>query len=63
MTLTETQQKFIDEAEEGYFRVGIDDSGRPYAMGADRAGNLFSMRVREEPDVYPGESIYCLDDE
>lgn len=62
MALTEMQQKFIDEAKAGYFLVGIDDAGCPYAMGADRAGILFSMRVREEPDVYPGESVYYLDE-
>lgn len=32
-------------------------------MGADHAGNLFSMEVVETPDVYPHESIYRLRDE
>lgn len=57
------ERKFLDEARAGNFLAALGDDGRPYAMGADHAGNLFSMDVVETPDTYPHESIYRLRDE
>ena len=62
-TLTEIEKKFIAEAEAGHFGVAIGDDGFPFAMGADRAGNLFSFEVKETPDYHPHESVYTLPDD
>ena len=54
--LTEKEQKFVKDAEEGYFSVGYDDNGAPFAHGAEDTDNLFSMEVKSAPD---GEDIWC----
>ncbi len=58
-TLTEAEQQFVNEADAGGFTVVYEDDGKPYAMGADKTGNLFSMDVEERPDG-EGSSLYYL---
>ncbi len=58
-TLTETEQQFVTEAEAGGFGLSYDDEGKPFAQGADKTGNLFSMDVEERPDG-EGSSLYFL---
>lgn len=60
--LTELEQQFVSEAEDGGFAVlRNEDDGHPYAMGAPKTGNLFSMDVIEIPDPLNGGSIYELE--
>jgi len=47
--LTQIEQQFVKEAEEGCFTVGYEDDGTPYATGAPATANLFSMEVDEHP--------------
>ncbi len=58
--LTEEEQQFVREAEAGHFGVGYDDSGKPYAMGAAKTGNLFDLDVKEIDDPHSRGSIYVL---
>ena len=57
---TELEKRFIAEGDAGFFGVVIDDEGRPFAMGATHAQNLFSMEVEEIDDPYNKGSIYRL---
>lgn len=44
--LTELEQQFVVEAEAGFFAVlRSEQDGHPYAMGARKTSNLFSMAV------------------
>lgn len=61
--LTNLELKFVAEAEAGHFLVGYDAEGAPYAMGADRTYNLFSMEVKEIPEPRRHESVYRLPDD
>lgn len=58
--LTELEEQFISEAEKEFFEVGYDEGGFPYAMGAEKTGNLFSMEVIETPDHRSEGSFYTL---
>ena len=59
--LTALEQQFVKEAEDGCFAALRDEAdGHPYAMGAPRTSNLFSMAVIEIPDPLNGGSIYEL---
>ncbi|MHB1826647.1 MAG: hypothetical protein ACYCV6_03000 [Steroidobacteraceae bacterium] len=60
--LTELEQQFIKEAEDGCFAMLRDETdGLPYAMGASNTSNLFSLAVVEIPDPLNGGSIYELE--
>lgn len=48
--LTDTERQFAKDAEAGYFGLGYDDNGAPFALGAEDTGNLFSMEVQSAPD-------------
>ena len=45
--LTDLEEKFVKEANDGFFDVGYDENGAPYAIGAQLTKNLFSMEVKE----------------
>lgn len=57
--LNENEKRFVNEAEEGGFTVGYDADGNPYALGAEKTDNLFSMDVTEVPER-DGGSCYTL---
>lgn len=58
--LTTTEEQFVKDVDVGYFDVGYDDNGAPFAFGEEDTGNLFSMEVESAPD---GERwIYFLPD-
>lgn len=40
----------MKEAEDGYFDVGFDDNGSPFALGAEGTDSLFSMEVESASD-------------
>ena len=61
--LSKLEQKFVEEGNAHFFIVGIGEDGAPYAMGANRTYNLFSMEVKETPEPNPGESMYTLPDD
>lgn len=62
LALSELEQQFVAEAEDGCFAVLRDENdGHPYAMGAPKTGNLFSMAVTEIPDPAGDGSIYELE--
>lgn len=48
--LTDTEKQFVKDAEAGYFDLGYDDNGAPFALGEEATGNLFSMEVESAPD-------------
>jgi hypothetical protein len=48
--LTEIEQQFVKDAKAGYFGLGYDNNGAPFALGAEDTGNLFSMEVDSAPD-------------
>ena len=56
--LTGREQKFLEEAEAGSFGYGIENDGTPFALGAEKTGNLFTVPYIEEPDSYSGGSVY-----
>jgi hypothetical protein len=57
--LTEQEALFVKEALDGGFLVGYGDwNGMPFAIGATKTGNLFSMDVHETPDG--DDSVYTL---
>lgn len=58
-TLTDLEKQFVTEAEAGGFGLSYDDDGKPYAQGADKTGNLFSMDVEEKSDG-EGSSLYFI---
>jgi hypothetical protein len=63
--LSETEKIFVRDAEQGFFDVGFTDEGRPYAIGANLTGNLFSMEVNERPESNSNKcvSLYTLPDD
>ncbi len=61
--LTDLEKQFVDEAKAGWFGVGFDDDGAPFAHGSEGTGNLFSMEVLSfEEAAVPGTWCYFLPD-
>lgn len=58
--LTQLEEQFVKEAEEGSFTVHYTEKGTPYAMGAVKTGNLFSMEVQESLEPDRESSVYFL---
>jgi hypothetical protein len=59
--LTAEEKKFVREALDGDFGVLLPpDYDPPAAMGAKRAGRLFSMKVVEIDDPLNSGAIYQL---
>ncbi len=58
--LTDAEKQFVAEAEKEFFEVGYTDDGEPYAMGAAKTGNLFTVDVEETPDKRGEGSFYML---
>lgn len=58
--LTALEETFVKEAWAGHFTVHYLADGRPYALGACRTGNLFSMEVTESFDQCSETSVYLL---
>ena len=55
--LSEIEKKFVEEANVGGFLLDYDAEGAPFALGAPKADNLFSMDVTETADGDDG-AIY-----
>jgi hypothetical protein len=59
--LSAIEEQFKKEAIAGHFGFAIDDNGFPFALGAVKTDNLFSMEVKSSQDAYG--ACYTLPDD
>jgi hypothetical protein len=58
--LSPIEEQFKKEAIAGNFGFALDDEGFPFALGAVKTDNLFSMEVKSSWDAYG--ALYTLPD-
>ena len=56
--LTEEEERFVKEANDGYFTVEYTATGEPYAVGADHNDHMFSGNVIEKRDGDGGATYF-----